>query len=548
MKKEIIINSTANEHRIAILEDGKTAELFVETPGKTRNVGDIYLGKIAKVMPGIRAAFVDIGMSQDAFLHFSDVGSIEEFNTLFDEDEEDKEEEAAEATSETSNGVVPATEVNGVPHNGEHAESKDHRHDQQRRRHSQQNIPQVNVQKGQEILVQITKEPVGKKGVRVRSAISMPGRFLVLIPFDGKVGVSKKLTNFKEKRRLRKVVRAMLPKGFGAIIRTVADGKTDEMLQQDLDELIKTWQGIEKSVKSEKAPALIYKDMNTTSSVIRDLFQDMVEHVVVDEKKLFKEIRAYVQWVSPDMLNRVEYYREKEPIFDKYGIEKDIQVLLSKKVWLKSGGYLFLEKTEAMTVIDVNSGRYAAKKEQELNSLRTNLEASREICRQLRLRDIGGLVVVDFIDLEDEKNKKKVYDEMKKELRKDRAKVTVLPMTDFGLVQITRQRIRQSVQLSFSEGCPMCGGTGLVQSKTSTMNQIERWIKRFKTEKREYRLELRVNPVIAEYLSVGTISRLTKLQFKFFVKMKLIPDPALAADEFKFFSVKQKKEVTDQYK
>ena len=548
MKKEIIINSTANEHRIAILEDGKTAELFVETPGKARIVGDIYLGKVAKVMPGIRAAFVDIGMSQDAFLHFSDVGSIEEFNTLFDEDEDEKEEEAAEAVSLTSNGAALVNEVNVVPRNGEHAETKDHHHDQQRRRHTQQNISQVNLQKGQEILVQITKEPVGKKGVRVRSAISMPGRFLVLIPFDGKVGVSKKLSNFKEKRRLRKVVRTMLPKGFGAIIRTVADGKTDEMLQQDLDELIKTWQGIEKSVKAEKAPALIYKDMNTTSSVIRDLFQDQVEHVVVDEKKLFKEIRAYVQWVSPDMLNRVEYYREKEPIFDKYGIEKEIQILLSKKVWLKSGGYLFLEKTEAMTVIDVNSGRYAAKKEQELNSLRTNLEASREICRQLRLRDIGGLVVVDFIDLEDEKNKKKVYDEMKKELRKDRAKVTVLPMTDFGLVQITRQRIRQSVQLSFSEGCPMCGGTGLVQSKTSTMNQIERWIKRFKTEKHEYRLELRVNPVIAEYLSVGTISRLTKLQFKFFVKMKLIPDPALPADEFKFFSVKQKMEVTDQYK
>ena len=381
--------------------------------------------------------------------------------------------------------------------------------------------------------------------MRVRSAISMPGRFLVLIPFDGKVGVSKKLSNFKEKRRLRKVVRAMLPKGFGAIIRTVADGKTDEMLKQDLDELIKTWQGIEKSVKSEKAPALIYKDMNTTSSVIRDLFQDAVEHVVVDEKKLYKEIRAYVQWMSPDMLNRVEYYRENEPIFDKYGIEKDIQVLLSKKVWLKSGGYLYLEKTEAMTVIDVNSGRYAAKKEQEQNSLRTNLEAAREICRQLRLRDIGGLVVVDFIDLEDDKNKKKIYDEMKKELRRDRAKVTVLPMTEFGLVQITRQRIRQNVQLSFTEGCPMCGGTGLVQSKTSTMNQIERWIKRFKTEKKEFRLQLKVNPLIAEYLSVGTISRLTKLQFKFFIKIKLIPDPMLPADEFKFFSVKQNKEITD---
>jgi ribonuclease G len=340
----------------------------------------------------------------------------------------------------------------------------------------------------------------------------------------------------------------MLPKGFGAIIRTVAEGKTDEMLQQDLDELTKTWQNIEKAVKTEKAPALIYKDMNTTSSVIRDLFQDTVEHVVVDSKKLFKEIRAYVQWISPDMLDRVEYYRENEPIFDKHGIEKDIQVLLSKKVWLKSGGYLFIEKTEAMTVIDVNSGRYAAKREQELNSLRTNLEAAREVCRQVRLRDAGGLIVVDFIDLDDEKNQKKIYDEMKKELRKDRAKVTVLPMTEFGLMQMTRQRIRQSVQLSFSEACPMCAGTGLVQSKTSTMNHIERWIKRFKSEKHEYRLELRVNPIIAEFLSSGTISRLTKLQLKFFVRVKLIPDSVLPADEFKFFSVKQQKEITEQYK
>jgi ribonuclease G len=546
MKKDIIINSTANEHRIAILEDSKTAELFVETPGKERNVGDIYLGKVAKIMPGIRAAFVQIGMEQDAFLHFSDVGSIEEYSSLFEEDEDEKDEETAEVAAEPS--VQDVNGGNGTPAVKEQEGNLDRPSHQQKRHHSSQNYQQVNLQRGQEILVQITKEPIGKKGVRVRSAISLPGRFLVLIPFDGKVGVSKKLASFKEKRRLRKVVRTMLPKGFGAIIRTVAEGKTDEMLKQDLDDLVKTWQGIEKAVKSEKAPALIYKDMNTTSSVIRDLFQDTVEHVVVDEKKLFKEIRSYVQWMSPDMVQRVEYYREKEPIFDKYGIEKEIQVLLSKKVWLKSGGYLFIEKTEAMTVIDVNSGRYAAKKEQEQNSLRTNLEAAREVCRQVRLRDIGGLVVIDFIDLEDEKNQKKIYDEMKKELRRDRAKVTVLPMTEFGLMQMTRQRIRQSVQLSFSEACPMCSGTGQVQSKTSTMNQIERWIKRFKTEKHEYRLELRVHPTIAEYLSEGTISRLTKLQFKFFVKVKLIPDPALSAEEFKFFSVKQQKEVTDQYK
>ncbi len=547
MKKEIVINSTANEHRIAILEDGKLAELFVETPGKERMVGDIYLGKVAKVMPGIRAAFIDIGLQQDAFLHFSDIGSsLSEYNALFEDEDDDEHEPSSDSRSASAaSGESPSTGVpvpaavhdsrRSGPSNGDN--QRHHRTDRE-----------VNIQKGQDILVQITKEPVGKKGVRVTSEISLPGRFLVLLPFDGKVGVSKKLADFKEKRRLRRVVRPILPPGFGAIIRTVAEGKEDSMIKQDLEELLRVWSNIEKAVKIEKPPALVYKDMTTTSSVIRDLFGDRVERVGVDDKKLFKEIKAYVQWMSPDMLDRLEYYKGKEPIFDKYGVEKDIQTLMSKKVWLKSGGYIFIEKTEAMTVIDVNSGRYAAKREQELNSLRTDLEAAREMTRQLRLRDIGGIIVVDFIDLEDEKNKKKVYDEVKKELKRDRAKATVLPLTEFGLMQITRQRIRQNVQMSFSDACPTCGGTGLVQSKTTTLNQIERWIRRFKSESREFRLQLRVNPNNASYLTQGTISRLTRIMFKFFVKVKVVPDQTLAMDDFRFVSVKQDKDITEQYK
>ena len=547
MKKEIVINSTANEHRIAILEDGKLAELFVETPGKERMVGDIYLGKIAKVMPGIRAAFIDIGLQQDAFLHFSDIGSsLSEYNALFEDDDDDEGEPASapQAGSAGAAGTTPAeTPVSAPP-----AESRrDGHRNGEGSRHSRPDR-EVNLQKGQDILVQITKEPVGKKGVRVTSEISLPGRFLVLLPFDGKVGVSKKLADFKEKRRLRRLVRPMLPEGFGAIIRTVAEGKEDNLIRQDLEELLRVWSNIQKAVKTENPPALVYKDMATTSSVIRDLFGDRVERVGVDDKKLFKEIKAYVQWMSPDMLDRLEYYKGKEPIFDKYGVEKDIQTLMSKKVWLKSGGYIFIEKTEAMTVIDVNSGRYAAKREQELNSLRTDLEAAREMTRQLRLRDIGGIIVIDFIDLEDEKNKKKVYDEVKKELKRDRAKATVLPLTEFGLMHITRQRIRQNVQMSLSDACPTCGGTGLVQSKTSTLNQIERWIRRFKSESREFRLQLRVNPNTAIYLTQGTISRMTKIQFKFFVKVKVVPDPALAMDDFHFISAKQNKDITEQYK
>src|SRR3990172_3317561 len=540
MKKDIIINSTANEHRIAILEDGRLAELFVEVPGKERMVGDIYFGKVAKVMPGIRAAFIDIGLQQDAFLHFSDIGdSLQEYNALFDDDddEEDEKPQAVHPQAPTNgSGTEPSAQA------GVAVDAPPPARREERRR------PEVNLQKGHEILVQITKEPVGKKGVRVTSEISLPGRFLVLLPFDGKVGVSKKLNNFKERRRLRKLVRSFIPEGFGAIIRTVAEGKSEEMIKQDLEELVRVWGNIEKAVKTEQAPSLVYKDMNTTSSVMRDLFSDSVEHVVIDDKKLFKEVRSYVQWVSPDMLDRLELYRGKEPIFDKHGVEKDIETLFSRKVWLKSGGYIYIEKTEAMTVIDVNSGRYAAKREQELNSLKTDMEAAREICRQLRLRDIGGIIVIDFIDLEDEKNKKKVYDEMKKELRRDRAKVTVLPMTEFGLIQMTRQRVRQSIHLSFSESCPTCGGTGLVQSKTTTINTIERWIRRFKSESREFRLELRANPTITAYLQEGKISRLTKIKFKFFVRIKLIPDSSLPVDEFRFTSLKQGKDITDQYK
>jgi len=548
MKKEIIINAAANETRIAITEDGRLAELFVETANKEKMVGDIYLGKVAKVMPGIKAAFIDLGLSQDGFLHFSDIGNrLEEYQAMIGE--EDEEDEQSEKAPVAESAQVAAETPAGTPRQGHsgsqpsghsappHARGRDNGHPPLKE------IPQLT--KGQEIIVQVTKEPVGKKGVRVTSEVSLAGRFLVLLPFDGKVGISKKINSFKEKRRLRKIVQGILPEGFGVIIRTVAEGREDEALQKDLEDLIKTWREIEKTVKSENAPCLVYKDMSTTSSVIRDLFSNDVSRVVVDSKKLHREIRAYIKYTSYQLLDKIELHRDKAPIFDVYGIEKEIETTLARKVWLKSGGYLIIEPTEAMVVIDVNSGRYAAKKEQEQNSLRTDLEAAREICRQLRLRDMGGIIVCDFIDLEDERNKRKVYEELKKEFRKDRAKVTVLPMTEFGLVQITRQRIRQAILHSFSEPCPSCGGTGLVQSKTTTLNQLERWIRRFKGEAKEFRLLLRVNPELASHLKDG---RLRKIMLKYFVLVKLEIDPAIPVGEFRFISRKQGKDITDQYK
>ena len=536
MKKEIIINAAANETRIAITEDGRLAEIFVENPNKEKMVGDIYLGRVAKVMPGIKAAFIDIGLGQDGFLHFSDIGRrFEDYSAMLADEGDEEEEEGEE----------------GAPRDGEAAAAPAERPPRRPQSEPPRQAPppkDIHLEKGQEIIVQITKEPVGKKGVRVTSEVSLAGRYLVLLPFDGKVGISKKISSFKEKRRLRRIVQSMLPEGFGVIIRTVAEGKEEEALKTDLKDLIDTWREVEKSVKAEKPPALLYKDMATTSSVIRDLFSNDVTRVVVDSKKLYKEIRAYIKYHSPQFVDKVELHRDRTPIHDVFGIEKEIETSLSRKVWLKSGGYIIIDQTEAMVVIDVNSGRYAAKREQELNSLRTDLEAAREIARQLRLRDMGGIIVCDFIDLDDEKNRRKVFEELKKEFRKDRAKVTVLPMTEFGLVQITRQRVRQNILHSFSEPCPSCGGSGLVRSKTSALNQLDRWVSRFRSETGEKRLLIKAHPDLVLLLRAGTMNRLRKIMLKYFVWITVEPDTTLPPGEFRCVSLKQDKDITDQFK
>ncbi len=539
MKKEIVINETADQIRIAITEDGRLAEIFVDTPGKERMVGDIYLGKIARVMPGIRAAFIDIGHKQDAFLHFSDVDpNIDEYSSLIGEDEPDLQDDDDDEA-----------ETVGAPADRGTRQQQGQRYQPKGQRPPRPPQKDVNLDRGQSIIVQVTKEPVGKKGVRVTSKVSLPGRYVVLLPFDGRVGVSKKLYNFREKKRLRRIVRSMLPEGFGVIIRTVAEGKEEELLKNDLEQLIKTWREIEKSLKTEQPPILLYKDLSTVSSVIRDLFNNEVQRVVVDSRRLYKEITTYVKWFSPNLLDKIEFYRGKQPIFDVFGVAKDMQESLGRRVALKTGGYLVIDPTEAMTVIDVNSGRYAASKEQEQNSLRTNIEASREIVRQLRLRDIGGIIVIDFIDLDDERNKRKVYEELRREFRRDRAKSTVLPMTEFGLVQITRQRIRQSIMQSFSETCPVCSGTGIIQSRATVLTDITGWFGRIRNEGHNGRIfKLTVHPYIAYYLKEGRPSHLMSLMWKNKVIIKLDANPSIPVNSFKVYSNSEKREVTEEFK
>lgn len=518
MKKVILINTISEEARIAITEDGKLAEFFLDTPDKERNVGDIYLGKVGKVIPGIRAAFIDLGFPQDAFLHFSDIGSsLEEYSSIIGDDSDVEEEDEEDEDAENNN--IAKSDSNRPP----------------------------NLERGQEIIVQITKEPVGKKGFRVTSKVSIPGRYLVLIPFEKKIGLSKKIYNYKEKRRLRAIIKTTLPKGFGIIIRTVAAGQDENLIQDDLNNLIQTWNEIQLKLKTAKAPYILHKDVSTTSSVMRDLFKEDISKIIADSKKLFKEIKLYVDDTSPEFSDKIEYYSGEQPLFDVYNIEKQLEESLQRKVWLKNGGYIIIEPTEAMTVVDVNSGKYARHKEQEINSLNTNLESAKEIVRQIRLRDIGGIIVIDFIDLYDEKNRRKLYEEIRKEFKNDRAKVTILPVSEFGLVEITRQRIRQNILLSISDICPMCKGAGHTQSKSTFINRIERWLKRYKGGNNSISLVLTINPFIKSYLAGGIYSRLNQLRLRHFLLLKLEEDEKLTLDEFKFYSKKYKKDITAEF-
>ncbi len=525
MAKEIIINSSAFQNRVVITENGNLLDFFIDHVEKRRMVGNVYLGRVARVLPGIRAVFIDIGMKHDAFLHFADIERSNDNDNFNEESEEDAVEDSSLNTERAKFNSIY----------------------QPPRLERKNGIESPSLKKGQKVILQIIKEPVKGKGVRVTSSPSIPGRFCVLIPFEHRVGISKKIVEYRERKRLRKIARSLLPENFGLIIRTAAKGQTEEALKADIRYLMNAWKSIEKGAMSKTPPALLYRDLSTTTSIIRDLFTPDVTKIYVDSRKLYREIRDYVISVQPELSDKVVYHKSSTTIFEDFQIEDQVQSLFSRTVYLPSGGYIIIEHTEAMTVIDVNSGKYAKKRAQEANSLRTDLESAREIARQLRLRDIGGLIVVDFIDLAEDANRKKVYDEIKKEFKKDRAKVVVLPMTDFGLIQITRERIRENLVQSSMEICPYCQGTGILQKKSSTIHDIEDWIKRHKKEGKIRFLKLKVHPSLYHKLKDGGIkSLIVKWQLKYFLRIKLELDENVNPRDFIFLS-SSGEDLTDLY-
>lgn len=502
IKKDIVINVSSTETRIAILEDKQLVELYVERPENERMVGDIYLGEVENVIEAVQAAFVDVGLDQNGFLPFSDVGNqVCEYSAL----------------AETISKAAP----------------------RQRGRGAKPGNKKFRLKSKQKILVQVTKEPIGTKGTRLTTELSLPGRFLVLVPGDNNVGVSRKIVDGKERRRLRMLAKSLKPEGFGLIIRTVGVDKDAQIIKADLEGLLKTWKRIEEKAKAAKGPVLIHKDVGMASSVIRDLFSPDIDSLIVDSRKMYGAIRKYLKEVAPTLEEKLVLYRNRVPIFDHYLIEDEIEKSLSRKIWMKSGGYIIYDHTEALTVVDVNSGRSVNQKDHELNALRTNVEAAREIARQLRLRDIGGIIVIDFIDLREEKHRKQIINILTTELNKDRAAFDILPMNDFGLVCLTRERVRPSLLYRYSEPCPRCEGVGRIPAKSTIITKIERRIQQVKNQSGQRRFVLKVHPDTGDYLTEGAMSRIRKLMLRYFVAIKVERDPSVLDEKFELTPVKE---------
>ena len=492
---------------MAILEDDRLVELLVDHPQTRRTVGNIYRGTVEAVKPGIQAAFVDIGTGKSAFLHASDLVEAEE------DDEED-------------NGGSGRT-------------SRPHR-----------KIPNVDeiLKPGQTLLVQVVKEAISTKGPRVTAQVSLAGRYLVYLPFASKIGVSRKIEAREERLRLREMVRALAPRNAGGIIiRTVAEDLNEDHLKRELKALVGLWRKIRRKEGFVRAPALVQREASLTSGIIRDLFSDKVDELHVDSRPLFKEIRRYLNQVAPDLLDRVTFYQSSEPLFDKFDIESEIRDLFKRRVDLPIGGYVIIEPTEALVSIDVNTGRYTGKKDPEKTILRTNVEAAREIARQIRLRDVGGIIVIDFIDMETRGNRDRVLQDLRTHLGRDRARTRAFQVSELGLIEMTRQRVRPSLWHSMTVDCPACSGTGRVFKPEVVVRRLERTLIRVAHQQRENRVTVRLHPEVALYLLEQEPEFLADVAKSTGIRLEIRDDPVTSVDEFRIVSQPAGRDVTERY-
>ena len=506
MTKELIINAEPQGVEIALLEDKKLVELHSEKADASFAVGDLYLGKVKKLIPGLNAAFIDVGFEKDAFLHYTDlspyVKSILKFTNQSMNDNTPTGMDFAKFKVEPEiikTGKI--TEVlNGKPN----------------------------------ILVQILKEPIAAKGPRLSCELSLPGRFVVVTPFNDIIAVSRKIHSSEERKRLHKIIEAVKPKNLGVIVHTAAEGKHTAELHEDLLRLVATWKTIQTNLKGAVPPSKILSEQGKTTSMLRDLLNEDFNRIVVNDRTIFADTKTYIQRIAPDKAEIVSYYNNGLPIFDNFGVTKQVKASFGKTVNLPSGAYLIIEHTEALHVIDVNSGYKSVSNNQEQNALETNLEAAEEIARQLRLRDLGGIIIVDFIDMKLMENKKRLADAMDHFMQPDRAKHAVLPITKFGLMQITRQRMKPEMNINTSEICPSCNGTGKISSTLILEDEIAKNLNYLIMQKHKG-LTIEVHPILHTYLTSGFPSRRMKWSWKYRQKVKVKANTNFHLTEFRFF-------------
>lgn len=500
MSSDILVNVTREEIRVGLLEGGQVVEFYVERKRDASLVGNIYKGKVVKILPGMQSAFVDIGLEKAAFLYVADIMTdIEDYASFLEEEYKNNPlEHSVEIVSKRGRQDLPIEEI---------------------------------LHEGQDMLVQVSKDPIGSKGARVTSYVTFPGRYLVLMPNVEHIGISRRISDETERTRLRGIVENIRPKGYGLIIRTASDGCTEEELKKDLEFLILLWENIQKKRDRVAAPSLLYSDLDLAFRSVRDLMSHDVERLIIDGEDEYERIRDFVKTYFSKLLSKIQLYSDDEPVFEAFGVELDISRALGRRVWLKSGGYIVIDQTEAMTVIDVNTGKFVGKEDLEDTILKTNLEAVKEIAYQIRLRNLGGIIIVDFIDMEKIENREKVFNAFQDAMKKDRAKNTILHISELGLIQMTRKRVRESLGRVLSESCPYCEGKGFVKSSRTLCYEIFRKITKMAHHGGE-KIIVTAHPSVAELLSDEERAGVEDIENRYGVKIIVKEDSKLHQENY----------------
>ena len=497
MGQQIAINVTREETRVAVLDNDVLLELYVDRAKRRDFVGNIYKGKVVKVLPGMQAAFIDIGMDKAAFMHVSDLSlETEPGDTLLDSEEDDHGPEMPRPRRQTTRPIEQL------------------------------------LQEGQELMVQISKGPIGTKGPRVTTYVSLPGRYLVFMPNVEHVGVSRRIAKDEERSRLKEIVRRLRQPGYGFIVRTVSEGVSEEELRSDVEFLTTLWGDVMRRRDHGPAPTLLHTDLSLSFRVVRDLFTKKVERLLIDSRTEYESIKDFVHRYMPEQTSRLHYYEKEEPLFDHLGIEMEIARALNRKVWLKSGGHIVVDHTEAMTVVDVNTGRFVGKRDQEETILKNNLEAVREIAYQIKLRGIGGIIIIDFIDMEREKNREKVYQALVDAMANDKARTRISRISDLGIIELSRERVREDLLRAVSEPCSYCEGRGYTKSPTSVTYEIFREIRRVGRTGDIQKIVVGAHPAVVALLLDEEREGVAELEQECEAKIIVTADPTLHVEQY----------------